>query len=166
MCHKTAHKPICFVPNILVVRIKNVSSIFIYRNIHMHSRTRHTFLRFWHKSGMKSKTSCNRTDCTSECNYRICTDKCLCLTKINFLLTWCAFVMRRFYLKSHLFQSQNHITPWIFPEIKRSDRHIACHFMCKGSRNRIFIGMEEKKFAFRIHIKFIPFFFCFIQYIL
>ena len=93
----------------------------------------------------------------------------LVISEIDFMLRRRNLMMRRCDLKSHLLQSQHHITSCVLPEINRSDIEISSSLMRKSRRETVLVRMEQEKFALRSGIESVSQFSgmcdCFFQYI-
>ena len=91
--------------------------------------------------------------------------QCIRILQINLMLGRRDLVMRSLNLKSHLFQIQHNIPPYIFRHINRAHIKISGHFMRFGSWLSFFICLKQKKFTFWTYQKSITHIGCFFQYL-
>ena len=91
----------------------------------MHAASGDAENRFGHKSRVQAVLV---RDCfygQFECHNAVCRFQSAAVFKVNLMLTGCAFVVRGFYFKPHLFQIQYDIAPHVFARIYGTDVEVA-----------------------------------------
>ena len=148
----------------MICVFKQISSIFEYRKLDVHSGT--IYLCSWlrHKSCMKAMTLCNNTDCHLECHDAVCDITDLTIAEINLMLCRSCFMMGGFYFHSHILESQHHVTSCILAKIQRTHIQVSCFFVCYGCRIAIIVCVEKKKLTLRIDVAGVSFLLCLFGY--
>ena len=132
----------------------------------MHSRTADTLLGLRHKACEKSVPFGNCSNSQLKSHDIVRRGQCLVIFKVDLMLSRCHLVMGRLNLKSHILQSQHHISSCILPQIHRTQVKISRLFMSDGSRLAVVILMQQKKFTFRANIEAVPHLGCLIDLLL
>ena len=157
MLHDTADEVICLFTESLLIEVigKHIHSVSVQSHIQMHTGTIGSQIRLWHKCCMKSMPLGDGLNYQLKCHDIICCSKSFVIAEHDFVLSRCSLMVRCLNLKSHIFQSQHHVTSCIFAKVQRSQIKIAGILMCPGCRLSVLICFKQKKFALRAYIKFI-----------
>ena len=125
----------------------------------MHSRTVCLHLRLWHKCRVQPVPFGDRFDHHLKSHQIIRRHKCFVIPEIDLMLSGGDLVMGGNDLKSHIFQRQDHISPGVFSQVKRTYIKISALLMGQRCGHPVFVRMKKEKFTFRSHIHGVSHFF-------